>query len=134
LKGKNFRGDDEGNGKLQGSIRANTCSIDILMESNESFNKVSMSHSVLNRKRRRYKSVADARQLAIRPNASPRKPSQQGKEKRIGLETTSIALRFNTPELLHRRSAAIALANAGYTKESDDALENILTEFENLSF
>ena len=49
-------------------------------------------------------------------------------------DTQILLSKFNTPELMKRRALAIAEANAGHTKKSDDALENILTEFEKLSF
>jgi hypothetical protein len=54
------------------------------------------------------------------------------KERQIKRDTTLLLARFNTPELLNRRSVAIAEANASHTKKSDDALENILMEFEKL--
>jgi hypothetical protein len=48
--------------------------------------------------------------------------------------TAKLLSKFNTPELMRRRATVIAETNAGHTKKSDDALESILMEFENLSF
>ena len=48
--------------------------------------------------------------------------------------TATLLSKCNAPGLMQRRATAIAEANAGHTKKSDDALESILTEFEKLSF
>jgi hypothetical protein len=50
------------------------------------------------------------------------------------LLTTQLLSKFNTPELMQRRATAIAETNSGHTRQSDDALEEILTGFEKLSF
>jgi hypothetical protein len=42
--------------------------------------------------------------------------------------------RHNTPELMRRRVASIAAANAGRTKKSDNALTEILLNFQKLTF
>jgi hypothetical protein len=51
-----------------------------------------------------------------------------------GFPAVKLLSKFNTPELIKRRSTAIAETNAGHTKKSDDALESILMGFEKLSF
>jgi hypothetical protein len=47
----------------------------------------------------------------------------ENEEKGTERECPGLLARFNSPELLKRRSAAIAQANAVHTKKSDDALE-----------
>jgi hypothetical protein len=51
-----------------------------------------------------------------------------------GFLTAKRLSKFNTPKLMQRRAATMAKTNAGHTKNSDDALESILTDFEKLSF
>jgi hypothetical protein len=50
------------------------------------------------------------------------------------LLTAELQTKFNSPELMQRRATAIAEANAGHTKKSDNALESILMDFKKLSF
>jgi hypothetical protein len=49
-------------------------------------------------------------------------------------KTHPLLVRHNTPELLKRRTAKIAGSNSGQTAESDNALADVLEEFQKLSF
>lgn len=50
------------------------------------------------------------------------------------ISEAGFAAKFNTPKLIERRRATIARDNFSHTTQSDDALENLLKDFESLTF
>lgn len=68
-----------------------------------------------------------------KPIARKPRSENQGLSSRSQPPVSSLA-RHNTPELIRRRAARTAEANANYSKESDDALANILAKFQKLTF